>query len=364
MKVVHIFWSLSYGGIETMLVNIANAQVSLYADVQIIILNDLYSDELLQKIDNRITVHLIKRRQGNKGFSFLIRLNRLLRKIAPDTIHLHLSKFYVLLWGRKLRRVTSVTLHALPRGSVRRADFLHRFFPILYLSDTGNVAYMDRIPKVFAISQVVKEQLWNKYRINSIVVNNGILTKNFKIRLKRTPSIPMSVVMVSRLEHKKKGQDLLIMAAATLKGKIHVTFIGQGNSYEYLKQLTMQLKIEPWIKFLGAQPQSFIEEHLCEYDLFVQPSRYEGFGLTVAEAMASQVPVLISDGQGPAEVTCGDTYGWVFENGNVCDLVKQIEYIISHYDEALFKAQKALQYVCDTYDVSVTARKYLDLYNA
>lgn len=114
--------------------------------------------------------------------------------------------------------------------------------------------------------------------------------------------------------------------------------------------------------FLGKQTQEYIARHLCEYDLFVQPSRYEGFGLTVAEAMAAQVPVLVSAGQGPAEVICGNKYGWVFENGNIDDLACMIGHIQRHYADAFDKAQKARQYVMETYDVAVTAKKYLAAY--
>ena len=67
--------------------------------------------------------------------------------------------------------------------------------------------------------------------------------------------------------------------------------------------------------------------HLTDYDLFVQPSRWEGFGLTVAEAMAAGVPVLVSEGQGPAEVTQGSRYGWLFANGDADDLQRQIVFI-------------------------------------
>ena len=70
--------------------------------------------------------------------------------------------------------------------------------------------------------------------------------------------------------------------------------------------------------------------------------------------MAARLPVLVSEGQGPAEVTCGDKYGWLFINGNINDLKEKIEYIISHY---------ALKYVCNTYDVSITANKYLKEYS-
>ena len=110
------------------------------------------------------------------------------------------------------------------------------------------------------------------------------------------------------------------------------------------------------------KPQPYIVEHMADYDFFVQPSRWEGFGLTVAEAMAAKVLVLFSEGQGPAEVTCGYFYGWIFENGNANDLAAKIKYIYDNYDEAMDKANSALNYVHNTYDVSVTAKKNLDLY--
>ena len=131
----------------------------------------------------------------------------------------------------------------------------------------------------------------------------------------------------------------------------------------YVAELRVKkLHAESVVSFLGVKPQPYIAEHLADYDLFVQPSRWEGFGLTVAEAMAAKVPVLVSEGQGSAEVTCGNKFGWTFENGNSNDLAEKIKYLYDNYDEAMDKANSALNYVQNTYDVSVTARKYLDNY--
>ena len=176
------------------------------------------------------------------------------------------------------------------------------------------------------------------------------------------PKGQLRVVMVSRLEHDKKGQDLLIRAAAALQGTVTVDFIGIGSSMEYLKQLTAELHAETYVRFLGKQTQDYVAAHLTDYDLFVQPSRWEGFGLTVAEAMAAGVPVLVSDGQGPAEVTQGSRYGWLFANGDADDLQRQIVFIKENYGEAMTKADEAKDYVRNTYDVSVTARAYLQEY--
>ena len=63
MNVVHIFWGLGFGGIETMLVNIANAQVKSGAKVSIIIINDLCEESLLQLLYPEVTLHLLMRKQ-------------------------------------------------------------------------------------------------------------------------------------------------------------------------------------------------------------------------------------------------------------------------------------------------------------
>lgn len=51
MKVTHIFWSLGFGGIETMLVNIANAQAEAGSEVSVLIINELYEQSLVNSLD-------------------------------------------------------------------------------------------------------------------------------------------------------------------------------------------------------------------------------------------------------------------------------------------------------------------------
>ena len=365
MNVVHIFWGLGFGGIETMLVNIANAQVKSGAKVSIIIINDLCEESLLQLLYPEVTLHLLMRKQESKGVGFIFKLNRLLFLLQPDVIHLHRSDIGQLLLYKKFRKIACVTLHDIPIGEMKNDTFMNSLWrkinkrPIKH----SNVTYINRIPLVFAISNTVQNDLLTRYKIYSTVVFNGILTSNFTQRMATNPKDIFKILTVSRLEHLKKGQDLLLEAVARIKGQVTIDFIGEGTSLDYLKAKANKLKIENYVHFLGKKTQKYISEHLSNYDLFVQPSRWEGFGLTVAEAMAARLPVLVSEGQGPAEVTCGDKYGWLFINGNINDLKEKIEYIISHYDTAIQKAENALKYVCNTYDVSITANKYLKEYS-
>lgn len=101
-----------------------------------------------------------------------------------------------------------ITLHALSKGLVRREGVMHIVWrkikkrSVLY----SNVVDMDRIPHVFTISEVVQKTLYDNYGVESTVVCNGIVTSCFVSRPKTMPKGQLRVVMVSRLEHDKKGR--------------------------------------------------------------------------------------------------------------------------------------------------------------
>ena len=364
LKVVHVFWGLGFGGIETMLVNIANEQCSAGADVYVMIINKCYEQTLISALNSKVHLILINRPIGSHFPWFIYKINKHLRQIKPDIVHLHRSELFNYIWDKELRSSTCVTLHDLPKGSLQSISLFRQLISKLTNKPlpVSNVTELYRIPYVYSISNAVQQQLKENYGITSKVICNGILTGKFRQRQGVQVHTPFHTIMVSRLLHEKKGQDLLIEAAAKLKGRISVDFIGDGPSMIYLQNLAKKMNIEDSIRFLGKKPQDYVSTHLADYDLFVQPSRWEGFGLTVAEAMASDVPVLVSEGQGPAEVTSGDMYGWLFKNGDASDLANQISYIITHYSEAVRKASAAQLFVRETYDVSVTARTYLTEY--
>lgn len=365
MKITHIFWNLRFGGIETMLINLANAQIKEKAQVSIIIINKFCEETLIQSLDKRISIYILGRTDGSIDFRFIIKLNRLLKQIQPDVIHLHRSDIASILNPQFLPK-TCVTLHALPKGEIKPQNILKLLWNKILRKPKpySNMTYINHIPYIFSISRSVKEELEKQYNIESSVIYNGIETKQFRTKESDIHNTPLRIVMVSRLEHDKKGQDLLIKAASQLQGKVTVDFIGTGSSLEYLKQLVHQLHCEESVKFLGKQDQRYISSHLADYDLFVQPSRWEGFGLTVAEALAAQIPVLASEGQGPAEVICGNKYGWIFENGNVEDLIHKIEYILNYYHEAIDKAKLGKEYVYQNFDIHSTANTYLNAYKS
>ena len=130
---------------------------------------------------------------------------------------------------------------------------------------------------------------------------------------------------------------------------------------ERAAKLSDELGLSDYIVFEGRKTQKEIYQQLCGYDVFVQPSRSEGFGLTVAEAVAAKLPVLVSNLPGPMEIIDNGHFGMSFETENIEDLAAKLEIILNGgYDYSL--VEKAYKRVVELYDVSVTAKKYIDEY--
>lgn len=332
------------GGIETMLVNIANEQAAAGADVSVIVINDLVDPTLESALSAKVALYKLKRKVGSKNPLPVLRLNALLARLRPDVVHMHSASLYRYVLLPSARRRLCCTLHFMTNPDTPiRSDY-----------------------RVFAISDAVRDDLKEKYGISSTTVHNGINVRNIRRReLSAAPKTKFRMVQIGRLEHDFKGQDILIEALAILVGRgvrnVSVDFIGEGPSGQYLKDMAERLGVSDRISFLGNRPQSYVFGHLCDYDLLVQPSRKEGFGLTVAEAMVACVPVLVSDSQGPAEVVGFGSRGDMFETGNAAACADAIARIMRDGPDA-GRVEQARKYIVDNYSVSRTARRYLELY--
>lgn len=85
---------------------------------------------------------------------------------------------------------------------------------------------------------------------------------------------------------------------------------------------------EGWLKYLGFVPQSDLPFLYAGCRLFTYPSWYEGFGLPIAEAMASGVPVLTSNCSSMPEVAAG--CAMLVEPGDIDDIAEKIQFALTN----------------------------------
>ena len=342
MNIVHCILSLNTGGAETLLIDIINEQ-SKANKVSLIIINNSFEPSLLRKISKNVSIYLLKRRPKSRNLIPIIKFNILLFKISPNIIHLHHASISQIIFTKSSKII--YTSHAI--GT--------------------NIPNNNKITKIIAISNAVKDDLKNRnIKIPIVVIPNGIPITQIKCRVNYELHTPFKIIQIARLYHAIKGQDILIKAIAELKTKgvnnISVDFIGAGASESFLKDLANKLNVKKQINFLGIKDRDYIYAHLCEYDLMCHPSRSEGFGLTVAEGMAANIPILVSNGDGPFELIQHGKYGYFFTKDNITDCANQIYQIITNYDKTVTFCKLAYEHVNATYSVTQTALKYIQLY--
>lgn len=347
MKILHVTYGFQLGGIETMLRNIANEQAGLGHDVSILVINNAVNDELREKLDKKIRFTCLKRKVGSKSIISVFKFNKIIRRINPDIIHLHYASIIRFLVD--------------PFGKFNLCATQHEMCP------KQDYKYLRKVKYLYAISDVVKADIKKRTGLESETVYNGINPEYIKTKdASVKPGENINIVQVSRLMHEIKGQHILIRAIEKLvheKGcrNIKLYLIGDGYSRKYLENMVKEKKLTQNIHFVGAKNQSYVFEHLCEYDLFVQPSINEGFGLTVAEAMAAKVPVIVSDIDGPMEVIGYGQYGCYFKSGDADDCAEKIELFLNgNYEPE--KIESAYRKVRQCYDVKITSAKYIEKY--
>lgn len=303
MKITHINFSFTMGGIDTMLVDIINNQ-AITNSIELIIVNDYINYELLSNIDKNVKIHLIKRPPKSKNPIYFIRLNSIIWASKTDFIHCHSNNLSTIIFSRVKK---GLTIHALdlPVQHLKKYDIL------------------------FAISESVRNDIKKRSNIDSIVLYNGINFSELHKRKNHTNNKNFKIVQISRLDHKTKGQHILLRALAILIQDyniqdISLDFIGEGSSYPYLCNLRNELNLCDYVNFLGNQNRAIIYQNLPHYDLLVQPSLKEGFGLTILEGVGSCIPVLASNSNGTAEISKTLEFDFLFETGNPQKLAEAI----------------------------------------
>jgi len=121
----------------------------------------------------------------------------------------------------------------------------------------------------------------------------SLVSENQKIRF----------IAIGRLSE-QKGLDVLISSISRseeFKSCATLDIYGDGEDKDYLEKLIVDLNLSDIVKI--RKPVSDILSKFVDYDAFVFPSRWEGFGNALLEAISNKIPIVSSDcHHGPAEM--------------------------------------------------------------
>jgi len=196
---------------------------------------------------------------------------------------------------------TIITVHDIRDISISKKSFKSIFYKLVMTSSLKSADH------IITVSKSMKEEI-RKYfpNLDVSVIYNGINPENFKeksttelLQLKRKLKLPDSFILSVGHIEKRKNYLNLIDAISYLKNNnkiYYLVIVGNDNNYrrnvdEYIKTKNLDDYISVYSGLSDDEISGIYQ--LCK--LFIFPSYYEGFGIPILEAMASNTIISLSN---------------------------------------------------------------------
>jgi glycosyltransferase involved in cell wall biosynthesis len=360
MKILYVITGLAQGGAERVVCDLADKMYEKGNEVKIVYLTGkvltkpTYPEIELIKIDL------------NSMFSLpaaYLNLSNVVKKFAPDVVHAHMVHANIL--TRLVRIVTPIkklicTAHNSDEGGQLRMlayRITHNLADI-----TTNVS--NEAAKAFIEKKAVQGS-------DIITTYNGIDLSKFyyqseaKNKILNDLNISSDyylILAVGRFNEQKDFPNLLNAIAlfkSQYKKKFKLIIAGDGELRQEIEKLIKELDLEEDVILLGRRND--IPDLMSAVDLFVLSSRYEGFGLVVAEAMACETLVVATNCGGVGEVLNNPDF--LVQPSNFISMAEKI-HIAIQIKEDLKKEiiLKNLKHVQENFSLDIIIEKWLKLY--
>ena len=341
MKILHYVPSFLNGGIETMLVNVANMQAADGNTVAVMVFTDRVSPDLVAKLSKSVKLYCVGKPVGNHNPLYVLKANRFHKSFAPDVFHFHATEASRLFpfKNRSERRVATIHSNSLP------------------------VSAHPSVDRYIAISRCVQEYFRGETGKDSVLCYNGIDIASFSVK-NEYKDRPSKILSIGRLTP-VKGIDILIKGFAGISREfpdLSLDIWGEGEQRRELEELIDSLSLQDRIMLCGNVDTRYVEKHIADYDIVIQSSRHEGLGISAIEAMAAGVPLIVSGADGFLEVTDNGRLATLFEKENPVALGDSIRQVIEEYRNVAAIAREAETYVAETFSLRVLVDNLYRIY--
>ena len=141
-----------------------------------------------------------------------------------------------------------------------------------------------------------------------------------------------TILYVGRIE-RLKGLDMLLKALSQIQHKDTFLYVigGTNNTEEVnrLKKICIDLNLNEKVHFIGSISRTQLKYYYNSADLYVLPSYYESFGLSVLEAAACGKPTIASKVGGLPSIIRDNETGFLLEQRSLGSLIKKIEILLN-----------------------------------
>lgn len=330
MRVLHLVATGSgWGGLEKVVSEIATEQRRQGLDVRV-----AGHAELVEQLPTGGGVVFDLARSRHHPV-LLWELWKLLKEKRIDVLHGHANK------GAALTR------------TLRRLGFRGKTVATIHNTKKRVTAFRGH-DAVTAVSERAASALGP---IKSTVIRNGLPLPQERTVCEGLPSQPRGILLGAYGRFvEAKGFDLLLQALSEVPS-LSLWLLGEGKLEAALKQQARDLGVEDRVWFGGYRADAC--EVMREVDLFVMPSRHEGFPLTLIEMLHREVPVVTASVAGAEEIVSSE---FRFEVDDLAGLVGLLERAESELADWMVRQASLFEKARYELTIERCARQYGELY--
>ena len=341
-----------------------NALVHKGLEVTLIGMKNSKNEKNKSLIDTKVKIIYlpIKGKLGYYLNKFFI--NKIVEKENPDIINVHYASGYGTLgrfiqFENKLLNVWGSDVYDFPNQSkIKKQILIKNLNSYKAIASTSN-----------CMAKETEQYLLKNQKI--YITPFGVDIEKFKNLNLEKEENKIVIGIVKTLEP-KYGIEYLIKAIKELEKiieketfeKIEVEIYGKGCLREKLENLTKELRIEEKIKFKGFILNSEVPKAINEMDIFVIPSILdsESFGVVAVEAMACEVPVIVSDVDGLKEVVVDNETGFIVPKKDYKAIAEKIKILINDRELRKRLGKIGRERVIELYNWSSNVENMIDIY--
>lgn len=361
MKIVYIITrSDVLGGASVHLLDLAKGMINQGYMVHVLVGGTgIFTDELKKNNISFSSLKHLKREISliEDVLSFW-EIKKYLKQLKPNVVHCHSSKAGLLgrLAAKSLNLPVVFTAHgwAFTEGISPRKQKIYAQIEKFLIKFSDHIITVSEFDRIYGFN----------FGVGSLdivtIVHNGIPIQDLQIEKVRQFDQPCKIIMVARFDD-QKDQMTLIQALGLLKNKNWVMeFIGSGPTVERCKQEANKLGLGDKIKFLGQQRN--VKDFLNNSDIFVLSTNYEGFPLTILEAMRAKLPVIATNVGGNNESVIDKETGFLTNKNDVQDLSIALSTLIDDRNLAIEMGKRGYERFITEFTHDLMLTKILKIY--
>ena len=242
----------------------------------------------------------------------------ILNQVKPDIVHSNGCWepicAYSVIWAKEQGYPVVLSPHGMLEPWILNRHYWTKKVPALFLYQKEAIRKADLLHTTADSEQhnIIKLG-WN---VHTTIIGNCVDVKS--ITIKNDWKRKKNILFLSRV-HPKKGIDFLIEAVSEIKDKLagYKVLIAGESFMDYidtLKTLAEKKHVSDYIEFMGGVYGDDKWDLYKKADLFVLPTHSENFGIVVAEALATGVPVITTKGT-PWKELLEYNCGWYIDIG-------------------------------------------------